>query len=125
LVSKIESFQRQDEEILIDGKQAARRVISNPDTVSYLLNIAKESSPIAQGISSQKLGSLAMSIVTSRPGITTRELRDAITEQGQYQKSLKRINQIAKKLAASGVLKIEKTGGMNQYFPVNDSVMEE
>lgn len=114
----LDRFKTQTADVLQEGKNKARRILSNPAYVSALTKKAKEMSPMANRTSVEESLALVFSTISNHPGITNTELHNMFQTQGLHF-GRDRIWELTRFLEKEGRVTTKRKGTVKHYFPLS------
>lgn len=114
LLEIIEGFQRQDPSIIKKGKALAREIITDSDKVTLLLQKARDNSPNANALPKKEVEALILSLLTASQGLTSREIRDSLQNQG-VRVSTTRVAQLTASLYRQDRLSMDVKKGQKHF----------
>lgn len=120
LIETLDRFQDQDPQILGEGRELAKGIWAEPQSVSALMLRAKDASGAANKWPTSKTAAAILSIVQAHPeGITIRQIREAIEEIHDKQYGTERIWQVTSTLTDGKNIIVQTKGGQHTFFPAS------
>ena len=116
----IKAFQGQKPIVLNEGREIARKILSNSDAVAILADKAKRFSPDANRLSQEESTSFLVALIHDHPGISNRELQKALQKRGVLF-SPERIRQLTRRLENDRRIEIEREGFVRRFSPIKTS----
>lgn len=114
-LSIIDAFQSQKPDVLQEGREKARRLLSNPSLIAALMEKARRKSPQKNATSQREGINSVASFIRNNPGITSKDLQDKFKESGK-EIGRGRINELTVLLEKDGIIQVERRGRVKYYF---------
>lgn len=84
LIEILDKFQKQDLDILTQGRKYAQYFLSHPQDLSELMAKARQHSPNANQASTEQTAEKILYIISFHPEITSTQIQDELKKEGKY-----------------------------------------